>query len=575
MGNSRITRPAALAAPVAAAAILALTSTPALAADELQFDVPSAVSVPAVPDSGDATAYQLIFNSLGTFTGSSARDIVYTYDATGLAGIAAFAPDTESGAKCTSAGQVFTCTYRQYPSQQHPDFSHQFHPVLTGLKGAPQGTAGHLKISQGWVDGPITSTDVAVYAGGPKLEFKTGADQGHKFDGGKPGSTIRQPLELTNNGTLASGRLVIAAQLSPGLKFKQHYANCSYGKPVDTSGTFGLTEAAICTINTSVKPGQTVTVAPMEIAVGADALYPDVEYQALPGEYDSELQYLHRGYTFTPATNSGTRLVTDVPEQEGTKPGPPNVGPYSRSAVILQYRVDSHADLSSWAVWVPTDGGKKGILKVRAHSDGPASVGYLRSGSPVAEFLLTPPSGVTVAGKLPDGCFVRDQHPDVVACNLPEWLAGGEDKVFDVPLAVSAPATGPVVAIALTTAQGGSENRVEPLPYDTNNANNSITLALGTAATTAEPSPPSTGSGGGQSTPPAGSGPTGSASASAGRATPTASGSASSHAATSGDLASTGSEGTGTMLGLGLGAIVVGGGVIAVVARRRRTGAHN
>ncbi|MFI9784533.1 LPXTG cell wall anchor domain-containing protein [Kitasatospora sp. NPDC051984] len=570
MGNSRITRPAALAAPVAAAAILALVSTPAQAADDLRLDVQSAVSIPAAPDSGDATAYQLSLNSRGTLTGSSPRDIVLTFDATGLAGIATFAPDTAWDAKCTTAGQVYTCTYRQYPTPQHPDFNSQFHPVLKALKGAPQGTAGHLKISQGWVDGQPNSVDVAVYAGGPKLELDAALDR-DPANVGKPGSTVKQSLKVTNNGTLESGQLVVSAELGPGLSFKQKFANCSYGTPVDSSPPASRRSAAICTINTSVKPGQTVTIDPFEATVDADALYPDIEFDVLP-RADVGLEYLRGAHRFTPASGSGPRLTAGgLPEDPAAKPGPPNLD-RAHNRAIVQYRVDSHADLSSWAVWAPTDGGKKGTLKVTAHSNGPASVDYLRSGNTIAEFLVTLPSGVTVAGKLPDGCFVRDQHPNVVACNLPMWLASGEDKSFDLPLAVSDPAAGPTAAIALTTEQGGWENKVEPLPYDPDNTNNSITLALGSTATTAEPSPPSTG--GGQSTPPAGGGSTGSASASAGGAAPATSGSASSSAGTGGGLASTGSEGTDTMLWLGAGAIVVGGGVLALTARRRRAGTH-
>ncbi|WP_157815707.1 hypothetical protein [Kitasatospora sp. CB02891] len=577
MGNSRITRPAAIGAPLAAAAILALTSAPAHAADELRLDVPSAFTLPAAPATGDATPVELPVGSSGPIAANASREVVVTYDATGLAGIASFALNpgwgTGWGTKCNTTGQVSTCTFTVHSWPHSTTFGSQFNPTLTAVKGAPQGQAGHLRISQGWAGGPTgPAADVAVYAGGPKLELDQNLGN-RPVDAGKPGAVIKQPLRVTNNGTLESGQLVVGAQLSPGLTFKQHYANCSYGTYAggEKNEVFKDTQAAICTINTSVKPGQTVTVDPIEAVVGSDALYPDIDFVVSSGVND-DLKYVRGGYTFTPASNTGPRLTAGLPENPAAKPGPPNIGPQARNSAIVQYNVTTNADLSARGAWTPADGGRKGTLAVTVHNGGPASVAYLRSGNPIASALVTLPSGVTVAGKLPDGCGAREERPNVVACSLPMWLLNGADRTFDLPLAVSAPATGPKAVIALTTEQGVYENKVEALPYDTENANNTVSVTLGSTAVTATPSAPATQPAGGQSTAPTGNG-SGAGTAPSTGATPTATGSSTAGAGSGGGLAFTGSEGTGTMVGLGVGAIVLGGGVIAVVARRRR-GAH-
>ncbi|MFJ5922256.1 hypothetical protein ACIQF6_06535 [Kitasatospora sp. NPDC092948] len=573
MGNSRTARSAVIGAPLAAAAVLALASVPAHAADELRLDVPSAFTLPAAPANGNATAVELKVSSSGPIAANTSRDLVVTYDATGLAGIASFAPNPGWGTKCTTAGEVATCTFsvRSWPNSA--TFGSDFNPMLTALKGAPQGQAGHLRISQSWAGAPAgAASDVSVYAGGPKLELDPDLNT-RPTDPHKPGTAIEQSLKVTNNGTLESGQLVVAAQLSPGLSFKQHYANCSYGtySGDHASDVYKNTQAAICTINTSVKPGQTVTIDPIEAVVESDALYPDIDFVVTSGVND-DLKYVRAGYTFTPASNSGPRLTAGLPEDPAAKAGPPNVD-QARDSQIVQYRVDSHADFAARGAWAPTDGGKKGTLTVTAHNAGPASVLYLRSGNPVGAVLVTLPSGVTVSGGLPDGCGTNQDHQNVIVCTLPNRLLNGADQSFDLPLAVADPAARPVVAIALTTEQGGYQNTVEALPYDSENADNVALVTLGSAAATAGPGTP----GGGQPGSTAGTDSTASASAGAGStgagsSAPSASPSGSK--AVGGGLAFTGSEGTGTVLGLGVGAIVLGGGTIAVVARRRR-GAHS
>ncbi|MFJ1753008.1 LPXTG cell wall anchor domain-containing protein [Kitasatospora sp. NPDC088134] len=576
MGNTRITRPAALGAPLtAAAALLAFTAAPALAVgDDVKLSSLSAISLPDAPDNGTATAIELPVTTTGHLASGTSRDLVITFDTTGLNGLATFKPDANWASHCTTAALVYTCTFNQFsaPPMQGV-FNSQYRPTLTANKGAPHGVPAHLKVTGGWVGGPTTTADVSVYAGGPKLEFDASLDQSEP-DAGKSGSTFKQSLRVTNNGSMESGRLVVGAALSPGLSFPKKLANCSYGVYNEDSGPYAHTEAAICTINTSVKPGQTVTVDPLEIGVTADSLYPDVEY-FVDSDVNDTFSYPRGSYTFTPASNSGTRLTAGLLEDDNAKSGPPSLGPNVRNAVIVQYKADNHADLSARAAWAPTDSGKKGTLTVTAHNGGPATVGYLRSGNSIASILVTLPTGVTVADRLPTHCGSSDEHPNIVACSLSDWLPNGESVSFDLPLAVADPASGPKVTAALTNEWSAYENKVEALPYDLENGNNTVTLALGGTPATAQPSAPGTGG----STPPSTGTPTGQPTGTpTDSTTPTASPSASStapagnNAAAAGNLASTGSDGNGTLLGLGLGAI--GLGALAVLVARRKRGAR-
>ncbi|MFJ5230729.1 LPXTG cell wall anchor domain-containing protein [Kitasatospora sp. NPDC088391] len=580
MGNTRITRPIALGAPLtAAAALLALGTAPAqaVADDDVTLRVPSAVSLPGAPDTGAATAVGLYIPASGHLATNTSRDLVVTFDATGLNGLATFKPEASWASKCTTAGLVYTCTFNQYgaPPMQG-SFNTQFQPTLTANKGVPHGIPGHLKVTGGWAGGPASSTDVSVYVGGPKLEFDASLGQ-DDHEGGKAGSTFKESLRVTNNGSMESGRLVIGATLSPGLSFRTKLANCSYGVQNNGSGPFDHTEAAICTINTSVKPGESVTVDPLEIGIDADSLYPDVEYYVDSGDYDT-FSYPRRAFTFTPASGTGTRLTAGLPETDGAKSGPPNLGPDAHSMTIVQYRVDNHADFSARAAWAPTDGGKKGALTLTGHNGGPASIAYLRSGNSIATFLVTLPDGVGLDGT-PDNCGARNDDPHTVVCSFPMWLANDADQTFTLPLTVADPAAAPKVTAALTTEWAAYEKKVEPLPYDQENGNNTVTLALGGTPATAQPTTPGTGG----STPPSTGTPTGQPTATpTDTSTPTASPSATGTAptgtdngtgtGTGGNLASTGSDGSGTLLGLGLGA--VGLGTAAVLVARRKRGAR-
>ncbi|MFG2695106.1 hypothetical protein [Kitasatospora sp. NPDC048407] len=421
-------------------------------------------------------------SSSGPIAANTSRDLVVRFDATGLDGIAGFALNPNWGAgwgsSCTTTGQVSTCTFNVRPWPGETTFTQNFNPTLTAIVGAPQGQAGHLKISQGWAGSPVgPATDVAVYAGGPKLELDPNLDS-QPYDT-QPGAVIGQPLQVTNNGTVASGRQVVAAQLSPGLSFTQHFANCSYGTYTGTTEPFKSAEAAICTVNTSVQPGQTVTVDPIQALVGSDALYSDISY-TLSSDDDYALRFVRGSYAFPPASQTGPRLTAGLPEDDNAQSGPPTLG-QARDYAVVQYRVDNHADFSAHGAWAPTDGGTKGTLSVKVHNGGPASVEYLRSGNPIGGVLVTLPAGVTISGKLPADC--GKVNPGLVHCYLPTFLLNGADRTFDLPLAVADPAAAPAVTIGVTTEQGLYENAVQPLPYDDVDANNTTSLALGLSAT--------------------------------------------------------------------------------------------
>ncbi|MFG2822537.1 hypothetical protein ACGFX4_24270 [Kitasatospora sp. NPDC048365] len=568
------TRTLGLTVAAAAAAATTFSALPAhAAADELRLEVAKAVAIAPAPDSGDATATPLLVGVNGHLGGGVQKTMTLTYDTTGLAGVASFTPDTGWGSKCTVQGQVHTCSFAQYGNDKYPDFNHQLQPKLTPLKGVKPGTSGHIRITETWDGGPVNTADTTVYVGGPDLQFVTDAQNPENVEAGKPGSTVKQVFRITNKGTVESGRLVLVVNASTSLTLKQRFANCEYAhRGAGDNGQYSWTDedVAICAIDTSVKPGETVTVDPIELGLGADALYTDVEVLALSDEGDGT-EWWRKNLHFEPV-KSGPRLTVGKPETPGAKSGPPNVGPYSHNTLIVQYHADSTADFAAQGGWAPTDGGKKGVLTIGAHNAGPASVGYLRSGEPVAQILVKLPAGAAVSGKLPEGCGTPSDQPNTVNCSTDMWLPNGGQRVFALPLTVSDPASAPKAKVGLTTSEGTyNGGKYLDLPFDRNSANNTVDVALGSKPSGSVPTGPTA-----HPTPtdpqPTRPRPSGSAS---GSAHPSASATASGTAAhTGGNLASTGASGIGPMVGGGIAAIALGGGVIALVARRRKAGAH-
>ncbi|GAA1095059.1 hypothetical protein [Kitasatospora arboriphila] len=562
------TRALALATAVAAVALGGSAAAPAFAAD-LVLDAPTAVSLVPAPASGDPVAKHVTLNLTGTVkTGS--HDITYTFDASGLAGLAEFAPELGNAA-CTVQGAVTTCKGTFY--SQDGRLNQQINPQLTALKGAELGKTGHLKVTE-TTDAGTVSADVSVSVGGPDLRVKTK----EQLTGVKPGSTITPSVQVVNQGSLPSGRLVLVLSGIAGVKPERQFANCDYATGAGSQAP--SYEVAICTVNTSVAPGETVTIDPMKFGVDSSALHSYIDVAVLPGEGEDTAWY-RKSMTFVHGP-AGKRLTAGKPESDDTKPGPPNATQYAENMVSIALDVDNTADFSAIGAWKPGADGHQGKLTVGLRNSGPGHL-YDRSGGEAApNVLVVFPKGVTVA-KEPAGCSAvrwengqEVKNPVKWACDAPSDVPAGFQKTYDFDLKVTA--ADPVAVVSLQNTRSS----VEPghpsavMPWDHNPGNDLTRVTLGTKADGSVPTP-----GASPSASASPSTPTGSASPST-HASPSASASASQSAGAGagagsassggGALAFTGASGLGTIAAAGTGAVLIGGAVF--LATRRRKGAH-
>ncbi|WP_327068218.1 hypothetical protein OG500_21025 [Kitasatospora sp. NBC_01250] len=547
-------------------------AVPAHAAEPtLTVTAPGFVAVDPTPDASDSWNQQVSLNLNVANSGTQSPWVVAQIDVSGLKGIA----DVQPPSGCTLAGTLLTCPQIPvYQGQTRLDLK------LTPAKGGTVGATGSLHVSahlqQG--DAPAVTADTKVMLGGTRL---TGQDVPLNKSL-KPGDVWKPDLVVTNKGQVTAPQLVYVFTGGMGLDFKSRFANCEYG--TNASG-----EAVICTVDSPLAPGGTARLDPVEIGVEPSAYYAYEDISVLPQAPapDSWVRSFH----FTPGPAGSPRLTVGKPEST-PQPGQvmdltPNGGGFS-----LQAEVPNTTDFATFGAWAPGADGKPGKLTVGMTSSGPATI-YWRAGDDPGDVAVTLPKQVKVVSA-PDKCrpdtqFKSDTQTRYI-CQTSPLVPAGFKGSFDFTLQAD-PAAGASAVVSLSSLDEGDQD--SGMPWDPNKADNTSTVALGsqasgsvpTGGTTVVPVPPTAPAtaaptSAAAATPSRGTGGTTAPAADTGAATPstaTPSGAAratASSTAAADALAFTGAQGIGTMTGLGVGALTLGG-VLTFVVRRRKAGAHS
>ncbi|WP_405021213.1 hypothetical protein OHV05_34235 [Kitasatospora sp. NBC_00070] len=552
MASIRLARPVGIAAALALAA--AGSTLPAAAADglKLELDGPRTVSVdPDVkyePWQGDEL--KLVLDKVGE---GFAKDPVLRYDTRDLTGIA----ELTLAPHCTTQDTVSTC--RSSVGQIDSPLYVSDSPVVNAAKGAKTGTKGVLHITATSSNAAPATMDIEVVIGGPRLELKRIPEQ----SGVKPGSTIDAALEITNSGTLPANRVVLEFSTEEMLRFEQRFANCRYG--VNDPDGWVHSTGMVCVIESRIDPGETVTVDPIRVGVTPGAYSAQVLFRVfanLTTTYDRILE----GFTLEPG--AGPRLTFGKPETPVADIGGPNLVGNHREFTSLDVKADNSADFEVVGTWAPVAGGRTGALTVGLRNHGPASI-LDRSGGdqmPMIRFKL--PQGVTAA-KVPPSCYEVPSEGSSTPekgnfqCAVGNWAPNGLVKTYEFQLDVPAEAEDAAVTVRLAPG-------LTDLPWDRNRDNDLTKVLLGKTATTPSPAP----SGTPTPTREPSATPTVTATPTVSE-TPTSTPTPSATVTRSGSLATTGGgSAAGPIAMAGAGAVALGGGLLVVVARRRRSGAH-
>ncbi|MFE9426640.1 hypothetical protein ACFYNO_27175 [Kitasatospora sp. NPDC006697] len=430
----------------------------------------SATPVLALPADGSSTDLDAF---VGETANGSITQITITADLSSLAGVAVYGtPQTG----CSVQGSQLTCT-----EQATPNGASLRTIPFKAAPGAALGASAPLHLTATDATGSSLAFDSTLVVGGSKLQV-TGSDQQ-----AKPGSTVQEAFSISNNGSLATQRTVVALSPSVGLQFNQRYSNCEYGTTNDLSGRNAVApQVAVCTIDSGIEPGATAHLDPVGLTTAASALSEFVGVNVFPSRDSLDLQNLLKHYTgLTPG--SGPRLTLGKPE--GTPAGTPVADLARTGNTQVDVNVDNTADFVALGSWTPAGDGTTGTLTVGLRNDGPAAA-WLHGEFIDVQVVL--PDGVKVAAS-GDGCLdqkISDAGRSVYECEADGWQPVGAQQTYNLKLTIDDPSKvrdaqvffhNPNQPATLTSAYDPS--------FDPNQANDRLTVALGAKPASATPTP--------------------------------------------------------------------------------------
>ncbi|WP_344439609.1 hypothetical protein, partial [Kitasatospora nipponensis] len=389
---------------------------PAHAAADPQLVMTPPATLSLLPESGESWNGTLQFG-FGQSGPGTVRNRHFTFDATALRGIADF-----HSSNCTAKDLVFTCETSQAPGES------ELLPMiwLTAVPGTAVGATGALHITESADDAASVSADTQVTVGGPRLVVGQGPDQVTA----KVGDTLARTVDVTNTGSLPATQLVVTVEAAAGLRLQREYGNCAYAGGGDPAARWPAAGTAICTIDSTVAPGETVHLDPLHFGVTSAAWKSDVRIHVKPAA-DPYVAALRKSFDYTPGT--GPHLTAGRPEAPTPPVAPPADLDAQGGAGQFTVTTDSRGRLALTGIWAPRAGTLDGTLTVDLRNEGPAGLtGLLFNTLP--DVFFTVPDGVDVIRSDGEFCSSIDQYDGVplraIDCNLDEWMPPGYHKTF-------------------------------------------------------------------------------------------------------------------------------------------------
>ncbi|MGW2820113.1 hypothetical protein ACWC24_03800 [Streptomyces sp. NPDC001443] len=442
----RVLRHGVRAGAVGALVVAGLGSGAAFADDESQqtdrlwIEAPYEQAVTVAPQDGAARYRSLdlgLYHDNGNFAVTDGR---VTVDVSGLAGVAEVAwPDN-----CApdEAGTVAVCDTGDVSTRPDTQVSLKVRAVAGAALGA-QGTIGYSAEATGGPDGALVNpggfTTSVTVGSGPDLGF--GAPK--NTTGVAPGTELTVPTSVTNTGNETAHGFSVRLWATYGLDVVTRYPQCTYTGP-DDSGSAPPATRVTCSFDTDVAPGETVELPePLRLAVNNRALTERFDYEVEPGDGAGDLDTSDNYRTWSIAA-------------------------------------DNTADFAARGTVVSGAAGDTVTATVGFADLGPAWVGNVSSGDPVAVVHFYLPEGTT-ATSVPRTCrngWTSGDDPAAVhyACTLPIWTQPGLDVTFPFTLRVDRVVPGATGRVVVRPYYGTS------LPFDPNTDNNTAEVVLNPVA---------------------------------------------------------------------------------------------
>ncbi|MGW4836149.1 LAETG motif-containing sortase-dependent surface protein [Streptomyces globisporus] len=374
--------------------------------------------------------------------------------------------------------------------------------------------------------------------------------------GVQPGSAFSAPLTFLNKGTEEVSGVWVTYAVSPGLKADETYKNCTY-YTIGSSDEMPASNVASCKIDQPLKPGVVYgTAKPVSLKALDSAFRDDLRAtigvdEPSPGDGGATDP--------VPGTGDSLTLVEKAPATDADRKNHPEA--YAETDVTAA----NTADFALTGDEQKGEVGKKVTATVKFANKGPARVQGTRG-----------ESVTTVDIRIPKGTSVVKPHGFCDAVTKTHYRCGTSQSWVDVNGGESYP-----FVLRVDKAVGRTTGEVsftgQGRPFDRNAENDTAQIVIDTGKD--EGTAGSSGSGGssgstGGSSSTGSTGSTGSTSTTG--STGTSGGSADTGNSTTGgatpqtggNLAATGSDSTGPLIGMAAAAVAAGGGILWAVRRR-------
>ncbi|MER7697442.1 peptidase [Streptomyces sp. NPDC096095] len=562
------------AASLVAAASLAGAAAPAQADDAPVFTLggPAETALRPHPGSGEPqrTTVEFTLNNPAQGEGDGyGGHFTLTFDLGDIAGVADVAFGESAGADCEVTGTKAVCE----DWGVWPGLRTVVRLQVSAAEGSGAGDTGAIRVTGEAQDATFTPFTTRVTVGGPDLVMKQ-----LPFDQElNPGDTQQAPITFSNRGTRDADGVLLTLLYSRGLDIPQRYTNCEY--TVDTPDAPGIGwTTALCSVEGAFEAGETYTLAtPLTIEATTRAFYDTFVYR------------IHEGGA---AQRTAQRAGASVERGEGSVLKAVPVGKKGAAARSLDldprdnqqevdFRTKNTADFVAYGDEASGAAGTTVRADLGFRNEGPAWIGYIRSGESVATVDFTVPQGASVIAK-PDRCrgvtakgkYREDQKTPAprYVCETSMTVRDGEGLELPFELRIDTALIGASGAVTVRS------NWVQDpaLPFDPKAANNTAWLVLNGEGDGADSGGTTDGGSGEPSTPPTSApepeeSPSGttapSASATAGGGTAGAAGGSGGE----GGLAATGSV---ALVASGTAVAALAAGLVLFTAARRRAARH-
>ncbi|WP_329208203.1 peptidase [Streptomyces sp. NBC_00683] len=317
-------------------------------------------------------------------------EVTYTLDLSGIAGIADIDIAEDTGADCEITGATAVChDYGVYAGLSTiADFD------LTAAEGGKDGASGTIEVT-GSADGvTFVPFSTKVTIGGPDLVMKQLPFKQQL----EPGDVQPAPITFANRGTTAADGVLLTLMYSRGLEIPERYANCEYNGEAGEEPQDGFAwSTALCSVEGSYEPGATYTLAvPLSVKATERAYYDTFIYR-INEDSAAQRSAQRAGAPFTRGTGPQLALKKVT---SSARSGDLNPWDNQQEA---DFRTENTADFVATGGKGAGSVGETVTARIGFRNDGPAWIGNIRSGEPVATVDLTVPRGAEVTGK-PDSC---------------------------------------------------------------------------------------------------------------------------------------------------------------------------